>query len=151
MTPQSLRFCETGEGTWPRWDRILQKGNWQNLVESMIEEYLYAFGWKTIHQRVEYLGSKHGLRIKTPTSVLLFIDEAENTRHAVIHNSGKVSQEYKNRTGQTDLTIGDVIPINTKYTDQLTRAVGTLGFDVFAAVAQKFFGIKKQDLEVLNL
>lgn len=133
-----------------RWDRILNQGSWQNLIESMIEEHLYSFGWKSISDRVTYLKSEYGVSIPTSASLLLLIDEAEKIRHIVIHNGGKVSQEYKDRTGRTDVKIGEVIPINTAYTDRIKMAVATLGIDIFTAVAQKFFNAKKEDLRMFT-
>jgi hypothetical protein len=38
-----------------RWDIILKQGNWENLMESMIEVHTYEFGWKSIRERLVYL------------------------------------------------------------------------------------------------
>ena len=129
-----------------RWDSILKQGNWQNLTESMIEEHTYQFGWKSIRERLAFLSSEYGLSITTPSAELLVIDEAEKTRHIVIHNGGKVSQEYIARSGKTDVQIGELIPISSDDTDRISMIAQMLGADVFLAIAQKFFKAEKKEL-----
>jgi hypothetical protein len=129
-----------------RWDIILKQGNWQNLTESMIEEHTYQFGWKSISERLAYLSSEYGLRITTPSAELLVIDQAEKIRHIVIHNGGKVSQEYIVRSGRSDVQIGELVPLSSHDTEEISIIAQMLGTDVFVAIAQKFFKVHKREL-----
>ena len=120
--------------------------DFDRLYMSMIEEHTYQFGWKSIRERLAYLSSEYGLSITTPSAELLVIDEAEKTRHIVIHNGGKVSQEYLTRSGRADVQIGELIPISSHDTDQISMIAQMLGADVFLAIAQKFFTAEKMEL-----
>jgi hypothetical protein len=128
------------------WKAILESGDWENVVEKMIEEYSYDFGWKSIKERVRFLQSEHGLFIETPPNELDDLDNAEKIRHIVIHNGSRVSQEYLERTKRTDVRIGEIIPISPDYLKSVNGKVRMLGSDLFISIAKKIFQISDENL-----
>lgn len=121
------------------WDSIIASGSWESLLEKMIEEYSYDFGWKSVNEKIQYLQTEHGLTIDTSPDDLNQLDDAEKTRNIVIHNGSRVSQEYLDRTMRTDVKVGDLIPISADYIQRISSLVRFVGIDVFMAVARKFF------------
>lgn len=127
------------------WETILEIGHWEGVITKMIEDYAYEFGWKSTKEKVQYLLSEHGLAITTPQAKLDSIDEAESIRHLVVHNGSRVSQEYLDRTGRTDLSVGDIIPIDEQYAGKVHSSILDLGSDVFLAIGTKYFHASREE------
>ena len=123
------------------WADIIDSGNWETLIDNMVDSYAYEFGWKSIRERVEYLRREHGLQIGFSPEKLKNLDAAENLRHIIIHNGSRVSPEYLARTGRTDVTIGELIPVAAEDAEEVSGLVGGLASNLFRAVAEKYFGI----------
>lgn len=118
---------------------IINLENWDNVMEFLIEDYIFDFGWKSLDEKIKFLNEKIGLNIETPEISLL--EEAENIRNIVVHNGGRISQEYINRTKRYDLKVGDFIPITNKFTGDVLINILLLGCDVFVQISEKFFDI----------
>jgi hypothetical protein len=128
------------------WGTILDCGSWENIIERLIEEYCFEFGWLSVLDRIKFLKSEHGLDINTSPDELNEIGIAEKLRHIIIHNGGRVSQEYLDRTRRTDVKVGDVIPVSPNYTEKIYGIIRLLGSDVYSAIARKFFQVKAEEL-----
>ena len=120
---------------------IIDSGNWDKVIECIIEDYIYEFGWKTLKDKIKFLKDKIGLNVEIPNSELSILEEAENIRNIVVHNGGRISQEYINRTEKSDLNVGDLIPITAEFMGKVSYISLLLGWDIFALVSKKFFDI----------
>ncbi len=121
------------------WETVLSCGQWNTLMHFLIEEYANKFSWRTLTERVAYLREQLGLDMGIPEWALSYLDEAENVRHIMVHNGGNVSQTYLERTGRTDLAIGQPYPITTSYLGRRIELIHHLGAAAYRAVAAKFF------------
>lgn len=131
------------------WDTILSLGGWYELLDYLIEEYVYEFGWKSFPKRVEFLRERLGLSIECPECDLELLEKAENIRHIVVHNGGRVSQEYIARTGRNDLVIGESVPVTLEYVDDVAAATRLLASDLFLGVSKKFFGMEDSAITIM--
>ena len=43
------------------WSTIIDSGNWDKIIEFLIENYIYEFGWKTLKDKIKFLKEKIGL------------------------------------------------------------------------------------------
>lgn len=122
------------------WARILSYDGWEEMLGHMIEEYVFQFGWQTVSKRVEWLRQRIGLPIDYEDADLVFVDEAEKVRNIVVHNAGRVSEEYIRKTGDTKLPVGELVPLTLEYTEKAFYATQALAGRLFIGVSEKFFG-----------
>jgi hypothetical protein len=126
------------------WDILIPLNGWEELMDYLIERYSMDFIWESIQKRLEFLKKKLGLIIECPESDVKLLGEAENIRHLVVHNGGRISQEYIDRTGADNLVIGDFITITPKYLAKLYYTSLHLASDIFIAVSKKFFNVEER-------
>jgi len=143
VRPEVLKRDKTIE-----WKIIFDCGGWEHLVNHLIERYVYEFGWGTVRKRIGFVTKEFGLEVEMSEASLRLIDEAENTRNIVVHNGGRVSQEYIARTGRTDVTLGELVPLPLEYVERAAIETRMLASVVMECVARKFFNIKDADLPV---
>lgn len=125
---------------------IISLGDWDNVMDHLIEDYIFEFGWKTLNEKISFLNEKIGLNIEIPDSELSLLKEAENIRNIVVHNGGKISQEYINRTKKFDLKLGDDIPIKSEFIEGVLGNSLLLGCDIFVQISEKFFNIDESKI-----
>lgn len=121
------------------WEDVLLCGDWNSFIEKVTDEYCFEFGLKSIKEKVQYLNSKYGVHIDIPDSVLDNFDIAQEMRHVIVHNGGRVSQKFINKTDATDIELRDQILVNDKLIESIAHDVLYLGSETFIAIARKFF------------
>lgn len=121
------------------WNTIVEAGDWDSIIERIIDEYCFEFGVKSLKERVKELKESHGLELTIPEDILDELDYIERIRHVVIHNGGKVSQEFMARTKRNDYKIGYLIPITEELLSKLNWIAENFGTDVFSAIEKKYF------------
>jgi hypothetical protein len=126
------------------WRDVIETGNWDDLISYLTEEYSYDLGWNSISDRISYISERHGLKISLSEPIRR-LSEAEQLRHLIIHNGGRVSQEYLKKTGKTDVDLGELITITHDYTKQVAEDALLLLNNIFLSVSEKFFGIILND------
>jgi len=120
------------------WEGILQCESWDNLVAHLIEEMAFSFGWNSARQKIEALQKEFGVVVSANEKDLVTLETAEQFRHLLVHNDGRVSREY-NKRARKALRIGTPIDISRRFIDEVTSAVSMVASDTFIAVATKFF------------
>jgi hypothetical protein len=128
------------------WEQALNAGGWESLLDLLVDEYCYEFGWKTVSDKVLHLRSELGVPLEPPDDDLLALSEAEQVRHIIIHNGGRVSREFLRRTRRTDLHLDELIPVPAEYADHVATLSAILCADTFIAVSKKFFEATDKDL-----
>jgi hypothetical protein len=128
------------------WATALSFRGKKGLLNHLTERYVFEFGWESVPKRLEFLRGKLGLAIECPVSDLELIEGAENIRNVVVHNGGRVDQEYIDKTGQSDLVIGEFVPVTPEYVDRVFTATRLLVGELFVQVSKKFFHVKDSKL-----
>jgi hypothetical protein len=128
------------------WSMALTFDKKEDLIKYLIERYVFEFGWLNLSNRVEHLKKQIGLELIQPESERELLDMAENIRHLAVHNGGRASQEFIERTGRNDLGIGDLVPITLDEIGKISSAARLLASDLFASVSKKFFSIEDDQL-----
>lgn len=141
VCPEVLR-----SGKQINWATALSFRGRKELLNHLTERYVFDFGWESIPKRLEFLRSKLGLAIECPGSDLELIDTAENIRNVVVHNGGRVDQQYIDETGQNDLVIGELVPVTPEYVDRVFTATRLLVGELFIQVSKKFFHVEDSKL-----
>ncbi|HVS81248.1 MAG TPA: hypothetical protein VHE60_05905 [Pyrinomonadaceae bacterium] len=117
-----------------------------DLIVHLVERYVYDFGWLTLSKRLEFLRKEFGLDIAPPEKEIELLHWAENIRHVAVHNGGRVSAEFIERTGKTELVLGEFVPIEFDELEKMIIAVRLLAGDLFTSVSKKFFGVGEHQL-----
>ena len=121
------------------WNEVIEAGSWRALLESIIEQFSFEFGWNTLQRRIELLRESLGLKIDINDRILNSLEAAYQVRHVVVHNGGRASAEFLKRTQRIDLKVGDSVPVTERYTTWVIRASQVVCSEVFVATALKFF------------
>ncbi len=95
----------------------------------------------TIRERVNWL-EKIGIDLKVAETQVAWLEEAENVRHIIVHNGGRVDNQFLRRTGRTDLPIGEPFPLSSHYLLRVYTGSKALAAALFTGVAEKFFGLE---------
>jgi hypothetical protein len=122
------------------WEEVVDAGNWDFLLARLVEAFAYDFGWKSLRDKVVWLGKEHGLKLVLAEPELAAMDGAEQTRHLIVHNGGRASAEYLERTGRTDVAVGTLVPIDSGFVEAFHDVALYLCGEVYAAIAMGFFG-----------
>jgi len=134
VVPEILRSKKKIE-----WKTALTFGSREELLLHLAERYVLEFNWLSVPKRLDFLCAEIGLDIPVTEAEVEFFGYAENVRHILVHNGGKVSQEFIERTGYRDLTVGEFVPVTKGWEYEVVVRVVVLGQCLFDAVSQKFF------------
>jgi hypothetical protein len=122
-----------------KWSDILAAGSWNGVLSSMIEAYVLELGMLSLKARITKLRERHlKLPIKVPARVLIQLDEAENVRNAWLHDGGRASARFIERSGRTDIVLGSDVPMVNITTTALNAR--WLAAVVFRDISSKFLG-----------
>jgi hypothetical protein len=121
------------------WADIVSYGQWPTILDRLIEDYVFEFGWKSLRKRLEILNEQIGLRIGFTDEGLQRLEAAELVRHLVTHNGGNINQKYIDVTGQTNFTVGQPFPLDAEFIIETNKLIVTLGIEIFTAIMQKFY------------
>lgn len=89
------------------WSTILDLGDWDSLFYYLVERFVYEFGWDSISKRISKFQKEMGLDIELSNSTLKVLEIGEMTRHLVIHDGARTSQELVNKLEmETGIEIG---------------------------------------------
>ncbi|MBA7495105.1 hypothetical protein ES702_05684 [subsurface metagenome] len=124
------------------WATAISCGGWEKLLDHLIEKYVFEFGWQSISKRIKSLREELGIIVKYRGSDLELLEEAEELRNIVVHNGGRVSQEYIAKTGRNDLIVGAFYPLKSKYLGKVSSAARVLCGELFMGIGRKFFNKK---------
>jgi len=118
---------------------VLGLGSWDAVIQYLIETYVYRVGWKTITERISFFKERLGLDLKINDELLGTLRDGEQLRNMIIHNAGRVNSEYKKRSKNNDIKIGEIIPIDDKYMRKVIGAIEVIAGDIRRQINIKFF------------
>ena len=128
------------------WKTALALGNWDSLVEHMMESYVYDFGWSNVAERMTAVENKLGVELRIAPKDLSRMEQAELIRNVVMHNGGRASSEYLKRSGNAKLKIGDHVPLDLKFADEITDLARMFASKLFRGVSEAHFKIKRESI-----
>lgn len=103
------------------WEDIVGCESWEGVTTHMIETSAYTYGWNSIRKKTELLSSEFGVVVKASDKDIQALEDAEQLRHIVVHNGGRISKEFNKRT-RSNARIGAPAPIPQQLVDRLSLA-----------------------------
>lgn len=121
------------------WNDILNYDNWEDLVQDLIERYVYSFGYKSFKERNTILKEKFQLKLNISQEKIDKYIEAEEIRHCLIHNGGKATQKFLEKTKRKDVKIGDFIPLSSSFNKEIYSITKEIANIIFTQASSNFF------------
>ena len=157
------------------WETVIEAQNWQGIIDRLVEEYVYEFGWQSIVSRIARMEELFGLTFGLPPRITQTLEIAELVRNLLMHNGGVVSQEFLDRTKPmrleldeelmaghswvwavfapsyadrniSSLELGIKLEVRPEFAEGLTRFAQIAAGEVFVTVSEKFFGKDKSEI-----
>ncbi|OAA91463.1 hypothetical protein [Clostridium ljungdahlii] len=127
------------------WKQIIEYGNYENIVQTIIDEFSYRLGLKSISKRVTFLKEKLKLNIDINNDELKIITKGEKYRHCIIHRGGIADKKLTEEVNDKKLVEGKELPIDFLLLDNVFSVSEKLILSIFKEVSIKYFGKSKDD------
>src|SRR5262249_18264172 len=128
------------------WATALSFDSIEQLLDALVEQFVYEFGWKSLLERLQSLSEKLGVDVTVPDHEAKLLKLFEQRRHLIIHSGGVATKKYIEETGDTRGRVGKTILITHEDVRLLGDTLSMLCSDVFRAVAIKYLDAREQDL-----
>ena len=123
------------------WSDVIGCKTWDGILTHLVEQFVYATGWKSFNECLELLSKRFGITIKLSARERKVLTRAELIRHLLVHNGGRISGEYVKRTGASAGKVGHQIYFPDSFVEEACEYAKWYGRSLFRAVSCKFFGI----------
>ena len=137
LNPKHLPKNESKE---IRWEDVLQYNNYDDLIDFMVEKYIYSFGYKSLYERFKIFQTKDfGFVFQSLEKIKPFFDETEEIRNCIIHSGGRITNKSLKKLKKPGLKIGEFIQLTTKFNTYVYNKFKTLAFMLFTQTSDKYF------------
>lgn len=123
------------------WERIINCGSWDELLEHLIEEYVARSDRGPVLDRIDNMKRTFGLDLRVDNRALGTLEVAENVRHAFVHSGGRADSSFLNRCKVEDMVPGTPINFRSATIDDVNRSALLAGTAIYGSVCTKFLGI----------
>ena len=76
-----------------KWEEIIDAGDWDRLLEQMIERHVFTAGFRINTRQTRHLGERVGLELNVDEEPLKQLESSEYPRNVFVRNGGRASQE----------------------------------------------------------
>lgn len=97
-----------------KYSDLFKFNSMQALQESVIEEELLIFGYKSVKDQIEYIHKFAKIELVDKTTISN-VAEIRATRNLIVHNKGIVNNIYLNSVKSSDFRISDYRTIDNEY------------------------------------
>lgn len=130
------------------WEEILSCGCWDELMDTLVEKFVRDMGWETLEKRLALFTDFLNLDIQFDENDITIIKEVELIRNLIVHNGGKVNQEYIALKNAKGLKIGDYIPLDADYLKLVSTTLNMVASEIYIEISKKYFGKEEDDILV---
>jgi hypothetical protein len=129
------------------WEQVIEAGAWDALLQSLVERYVFEFGWPPVAERLAILQRDLGLSLTLPQEELEILRQGEELRNLIVHNGGRLSQAYVDARPEQGLVVGEYADITYLTNSALQRAIVDLVGEIVRAVAEAHFGMDRNNVQ----
>jgi len=120
----------------------LFSNSFEDLKIKVIEKYLYDFSFDSLVVQLEKL-KKFGIVIEYHKNSKELINIAEQVRHIVVHNNGRINQKFLdniyNKSTKLKLKLGEKYQIDLAFIRDVNALIEFLMDEIYKLVKKKFF------------
>ncbi|MUH35384.1 hypothetical protein D9O36_05995 [Zobellia amurskyensis] len=129
------------------WNDILDKENYQEIVDFVIEKQLEKSGYDKLSKQIERLNNEPYLfKILIKKEKIKELELLVATRNLIIHNGNKITAEYLALCDNSTLNIGDKLMLSRDNLNDVHILIQKIAYETYASVGHKLFGIDKIEL-----
>ena len=110
------------------------------LVEHITARFVFSICEGNLDNKIENVCKKLRLNLELTDIERKNISELVLIRNSIVHNSGKVTQEYRKSYGSSKMELSDEIPLEEKHIEDLSDTLIDITYRIFYLVTKKFFG-----------
>ena len=124
-----------------RWGDILQYDNYNDLIEFMIEKYIYSFGYKSLYKRLNILQNNKDfdLQININKNDEPLLNEIDELRNCFIHSGGRVTIKALQKIRQPNFKVGETIILIPKTNIEIYNCFKEKSNLMFKQAAEKYY------------
>ena len=89
------------------WATIVSIGNWEGLFQTLVDTYVYQFGFQSVVGRIDKMRSQFGLELDLDERLMRALEVGEMIRNLFVHNGGRVNQDFIDRTATIHLQMDE--------------------------------------------
>lgn len=141
--PDAMKRKKTVE-----WETILSCHGWDELIDILVERFVRDMGWVPLEKQLDMFIEDFNLEIEFSDEDRATIKEVELIRNLIVHNGGKVNQEYITLRKPNNLKIGEYLPLDDDYLHAISIALRGVASEVYIEISKKYFG--KEEEEVIE-
>jgi hypothetical protein len=109
-----------------------------NIKQLLIDRYTYEFGWKSIDEKLAFFKSEFGLKLEIVDSNIDVLKEAENVRHIIVHNGGRISQQFIDKSKNKRFKIGGFVTFSFREIIAISQITHYLASKMYVETIKKF-------------
>lgn len=129
-----------------QWEEILSCKGWSELMTRLVEIFVRDLGWKPLEKRLNMFTGLFKLKLKFDEGDIQTIKELDITRNLIVHNGGRVNQEYVKLKRTTDIKMGDYVSVNNGILRHISKTLQLVASDIFVEVSKKYFRRRLQEI-----
>ncbi len=128
------------------WITVLEYNDIRELHRYLMETLVLEMGFPSYQKRFRNIKKLLGLKFDFDKAILDELDAAEHIRNITLHNGGKASPEFLERTKRKDVAVGEPVPVTMKDIEAVVAGSTYLVQTLFEAISTKFCGVSAEQL-----
>jgi hypothetical protein len=117
---------------------VLEAGSITEFIQRYADKKVHELGYLGLLRLVEYLNNKLALKFNTSMSDFQDACELVEVRNIIVHNAGRVSTVYLQRSSRKDLQSGDVYPLTKNDVLEMTNKLSKVAGELDLQIVSKF-------------
>ena len=114
---------------------------WVRFLNLLREKKKSVFSGKPLGQQIASLDEDYELRMGLGNERKM-LDLVENVRHIIVHNDGKVDSRFLANTKISNLTVGDIYPLDAEFAESTSSLVATVAETVFSKISKLYLEVE---------
>ena len=128
-------------------DKVLSTNSWSSLIAMIAETFVRELGYQSLEERVDTFNSFLGLKINLSDYEKGVLKKLDLTRNLIVHNAGKVNNEFLKFSDSDNLKIGDYIPLSNEYLKNTSWTLQFIASEIYLQISIKHFGKKENEVD----
>ena len=121
------------------WKTIIDLGSQSDIIDHLIDQYVFNCTWGPITDTVKLANEKLGLHITSSDDAIERIASSQLLRNVIVHNGGRVSEEYLKRSNRSDVRLGEKLAIDKDVNNKTASAALELASRFFIEIGKTHF------------
>jgi len=143
--PERINLCKKHVDL----DAIVEAGDLNELA-IVIDQCAYDMSRGPLLDRISYFQEKFGVVLDMPPNVDKALDTANEVRNVLVHNDGRISSKFVERSGRADLQVGQWMLLTDEYVQTVLLYASLMGEHLFKAVSGDYYGKKRKELPLID-